>query len=89
MKRILKLGMVLGVMLLTGCVGITYTSSIVQPNGVTNSITIKTSRVFWSTESYTCAINTNGTGTLSATKSKVDSETLAAIVSAAVSAALK
>ena len=62
----------------TGCVGIQYTATQTQA-GVTNSVSIKANRFFWSTESYVCTLSTNGTGTLQASKSTVDSVALGAV----------
>jgi hypothetical protein len=80
MKRILQLATI-GLMAITmmGCVGISYTSTYVLPNGVTNTVSIKANRFIWSTENYAAAINTNGTGTLTANKSNVDAAAITAV----------
>ena len=77
MKRIAFISLIAAVIMLTGCVGIQYTSTTIK-EGVTNTVNIKTSRVFWSTENYNCVINTNGGGTLTANKSNVDSAAITA-----------
>lgn len=64
---------------LCGCVGIQYDQESVTPTGVTNKVHIAANRFFWSTESYSAMINTNGTGSLQASKSTVDSVALGAV----------
>ena len=87
MTKIINIISVLILVITTGCVGISYTSQTVTAGGVTNNISIKANRFFWSTESYNCIINTNGTGQLTANKSSVDTAALTAVVSAAITAA--
>ena len=66
------------VLLLTGCVGISYDVQQVTAMG-TNHIHLSANRFFWSSESYVASINTNGTGSLQASKSSVDSVALGAV----------
>ena len=73
MKRLTCLLVLLA---LTGCANIRYTSTTVLPGGATNTVTVNVRRFFWSTDAYSCTINTNGTGTLTASKSTVDAVAL-------------
>ena len=52
----------------------------------TKTVEITNRRALWATEGYSASYNTNG-ATLTASKSSVDKDALAAIVSAAVTAA--
>jgi hypothetical protein len=74
------------VVVLTGCVGIKYTVQQVTPQG-TNNITLSANRFIWSTGSYVATISTNGTGSLTVSKSSVDSVALGTIIQAVVSKA--
>jgi hypothetical protein len=79
-KKISVIGIgLIGIISLTGCVGIKYTSTSVLANGATNTTLITANRFIWSTENYNCVINTNGTGSLQATKSNVDAAAITAI----------
>ena len=62
----------LGALLLTGCNTLTFTA--VRPDGT--QVTIKSTRVVWSTESYRGEVS--GFGSLTATKSTVDTAAIAA-----------
>ena len=66
------------VVVLTGCVGIKYSSQHIGPQG-TNIVSISANRFFWSTESYSIVLNTNGGGSLQASKATVDSVALGAV----------
>ena len=65
--------------LLTGCNTTLFSET--KPDGT--KISIKNSRVFWSSESYTCQFSTNG-ASLSASKSTVDSAAISAATQGAI-----
>ena len=67
-----------------GCNTTNFTAS--KPDGTKVSIT--NSRLFWTTDSYSASLK-GDEATLSANKSKTDTEAIGAVVTAAVSAAAK
>lgn len=70
-----------------GCNTINYTQTTVDPSsGSTNNVTMKVSRVFWSTENYEAVMNPTGGGTLKASKSNVDSAAILAVGQVAIEA---
>jgi hypothetical protein len=99
MKKRLSLLLVLAcaVILMTGCVGMNYTGHVVttttNTNGVvtvvTNDVTINANRFIWSTGSYVAKIGPSGTGSLTVSKSSVDSVALGTIISGVQAAAAK
>jgi len=61
----------------TGCNTITFTKTEVTATS-TNTVTVHSARVFWATESYQAELRPDG-GSISATKSTVDSVALGAV----------
>lgn len=77
----MKIAWVLLLVACSGCVGISYTSTTVYPGGQTNIVQLRAQRFIWSTESYIAQLNTNGTGSLTVSKSSVDNVALGNILS--------
>ena len=62
-----------------GCNTISYKQSTVGSDGMTNNITFRVNRWFWSTENYEAVMNPTGGGALKATKSNVDAAAITAV----------
>ena len=79
---VLLIGGVALCLFLTGC----NTTQFTQTKADGTSVTIKNSRLFWTTDSYACTWNTNG-ASLDVNKSGVDAAAIANVVQAAITAA--